>query len=219
MKSPKSADTYSELDEANKTAASTSQRPKGNMTWSQIVDFIGESNFNFIWEQPQISLLSGDDTPTGGRTTEKGCKLNNVTMESHVYLNKLLRKLYINLEEGSTGDENLEAERFPVSNLSQALSIITSSYGINTGGCLEEQEVFLIFHQYFCFSLHDAVTFSPQKLCSTSRQMFVVYQILHFLRDFQTIHLPVGGLSLNDFKIDECLYLVSSFRLLCNFSN
>lgn len=207
MKSPKNAETYFDLDEGNIT--NHNQKPKGNMTWPQILDFIGESNFNFIWEQPQISLLGNHDSESQIVKNNEGTSKSIATMEAHLYLNKLIRKLYINLGDGagrSRGDdgENIEVERFPVSGLSQALLIITKS--IETAEKVPT-ECFLLFHQYMDFSLHDAVTFSPQKLTSTSRQMFIVYQILNFLRDFQTTGLPLGGLSLDDFKIDESLYL------------
>jgi hypothetical protein len=91
------------------------------MTWPQIVDFIGESNFNYLWEQPQISHFGQKET-----ILTKGVNVGT-EFETNTYINKLLKNIYINLDEsesGNNGDENVvETERFPVSNLSQPLSV------------------------------------------------------------------------------------------------
>jgi len=212
VKSSKSASLFKPLQTPLKIPQQCSG---GRMTWPQIVDFIGESNFNYVWEQPQISLLSKEYSASS--SIEEGVKVrpSSVQMEECLYLDKLLKSIYINVEESvqktSEDGEETEVNRFPVSNLCQAMSIITiglsgSSSSRDSGGA-DISSFSLIFHPYIPYSLQDVINFSPQKLGSTARQMFVTYQLLQFLRDFQSVDLPLGDLNLENIRIDECLYL------------
>jgi len=186
------------------------------MTWPEVVDFIGQSNFDYVWEQPELCLLEESvihhNSATRNNKTQQQ-PFSGIQVEESMYLMKLMKNIYINLEgdnsssaekSSSRGEEEStkESERFPVSNLCQAVSIIQTSSGSSS-----QEDVFFVFHPFNPYSLHDAVTFSPQKLANTGKQMFVSYQILQFLRDFQTLELPLGNLTLKDFFIDEALYL------------
>lgn len=205
------------------------------MSWPQIIDFIGEANFNFLWEQPQIHLLpvTDDDDESGTSSCVNSCNVGSgyqasspdsfidpqtplVQLSSSAYMSKLLRYLYINLEETPEDDKSGPESRFPVSNLCQALSVVTVpsllvDQGTTSSVSSPDQSegiCHFVFHPYIPHSLQDMMTFSPQKvLVSNAKQMFVIYQILQFLRDFEAVKLPVGDLTLSDVRVDECLYV------------
>lgn len=206
------------------------------MSWPQIIDFIGEANFNYLWEQPQVNVLpttdDSDETSNSvsGSTVVSSCSMTGtpdyldpqtplVQLSASSYLSKLLRYLYINLEENSPEDDKSTVEsRFPISNLCQALSVVTApsllvdtpanSITPTSSPDQSEGSCHFVFHPYIPHSLQEMMTFSPHKvLVSNAKQMFVIYQILQFLRDFEAVKLPVGDLNLTDIRVDECLYV------------
>ncbi|ODM88202.1 WD repeat-containing protein 81 [Orchesella cincta] len=182
----------------------------GKMSWPQIIDFIGEVNFNYLWEQPQINLLPVPEDKYTSNDVYIDPQTPLVQMEESSYLSKLLRYLYINLEENPSDDDKSVGEsRFPISNLCQALSVVTvPSFLVDGSDQQTEGSCHFIFHPYITHSLQDMMTFSPQKvLVSNAKQMFVVYQLLQFLRDCEAVKIPVGELNLSDIRVDECLYV------------
>lgn len=167
------------------------------MTLSQTQEFIAESSFNFLWEQPLISFLPERIPSDTFRVdlANQGFQIAQTSESS--YFSKLVTHLY---RAENTQDGNMTGNRYSISNLSQALAIVKFSEG-------DKNDKYLIVYPFIPHSLHDAVTFSPNKLHSTGKQLFISYQILQFIQDMTKLNVPLGELTLSDFRTDESLYL------------
>ncbi|XP_032901786.1 WD repeat-containing protein 81 [Amblyraja radiata] len=72
---------------------------------------------------------------------------------------------------------------------------------------LETTEALYLVQQLPCYTLRDAVTFSPAKLAgSHAKVLFVLYQALQALRACHREGLAVGGLTLAHLALDEKLF-------------
>lgn len=206
------------------------------LTSLQLIDFVGESSFNFVWEQPSVSLLpcqGAEDSlrRNDGIFSNVSKYSDEVQTTEKNFVTKFIHHLYPNSSSTppnsvSNNDDlsnntyaGTKESKSAISGLSQPLSVIIvpekpprfqRGFGENDAE-KQSQPSHLVFCFHFSipYTLQECVRFSPQKLNTHLKYLFVAYQLLQFIRDCRDNNIPVRDISLSDFRTDECLHLTA----------
>ncbi|CAG7731131.1 unnamed protein product [Allacma fusca] len=215
VKVSSSVKCFQDFNTSLRTRAIHSQ---GKLTWPQLVDFIGESNFNFLWEQPQLSLQAeqtNSNIDGCGNSKKKMEILEEVRTTEKNYLSNLMNHVYPNAPSlaavatspvTASQDQVRSEEKTSISSLSPALAILLLN-GTSPMSKSSDESYFFVLNAFVPFTLQDCVKFSPHKLNSHLKYLFILYQILQFISDLRDSNIPAWDLGLGDFRTDECLYL------------
>jgi len=198
-------------------------------TWSQMVDFIGESNFNYVWEQPEISLLGSFlhtqttayhsalsfvllciflncnfllDLPVLDNTITAA---DVVELSEDAYFKELLEILYVNHKSSMSTNppEGTIASTSTEEPLRFSIANLAQPLSI-----VRTDNLVILLNLYTEHTLQDCVNFSPHKLSlSNVKQLFILYQLLQLTRDMESLHIPTGNITLSDIWTDESLFI------------
>ena len=87
----------------------------------------------------------------------------------------------------------------------------TTGCTLNSFRCyklLESKEAFFIIQPYYTYTLHDIITYSPAILQQNhAKSLFTIYQIIQTIYYHHLLGLPLGGINLHDFYVDDNLWV------------
>ncbi|XP_022246523.1 WD repeat-containing protein 81-like isoform X1 [Limulus polyphemus] len=174
-----------------------------NLTYSQLIHYVMETNYRNTWKEAS--------TRYQGIEQQKQLKIAEYESYNQA-VQDAIQKLY-GCPIVRTGSSFQDTD-FETSHLENC-SVQTSS---ENGNChpnivsalcaVESEACFCIIQRHNAFSLQDCVRFSPAVLgSSSSRCLFVVYQLLHVIRTLHDLGLHLGEITLADVGIKQNLWI------------
>ena len=173
----------------------TNIRHKHTIQILSVLHHVSETNFGNLWKEAYKRRMSKYD-----QDNERQSSTRLMSLEHDEAVLELLTRLYGEAPVIFHGCQDPRKIRQPVAvdggggggHVALALAIVCS-----------EDEI-TVLRPSRSFSLRHALTFSPYFLGdSTSKHLFVTYQILHAMREVHSLGLSVGDITTSDISVDH----------------
>ncbi|XP_046448529.1 WD repeat-containing protein 81-like isoform X2 [Daphnia pulex] len=163
-----------------------------DLTYSQYLHYVSQTNFKNLWKESQKKF------PEAYRpfALNRGRRSNPKNASWQESLSSLLARVFscpiISLESGSV-----------LHPTSQSPSCVLQAFGV-----FECSSNFFVITEHIPHSVHQCLSLSPSLLSSNSvKPMFLLFQMLHAVKEMQDRSLFVEGVSWQHFFINESLSL------------
>uniref|UniRef100_A0A1B6CYW9 BEACH domain-containing protein n=2 Tax=Clastoptera arizonana TaxID=38151 RepID=A0A1B6CYW9_9HEMI len=174
-------------------------KPEATLSYSQIMHYVGQTNYKNIWKEMYRKYLSGS-MPVYEQKVHNNSKiqLSDCTTVLREVISRTFSCPVISID-GSTPQIEVEP-RFQTHPNLLPCSIV-----------LETDQYFLLLHcqeNSTMYSLQDCVNYSPSVLAgSYAKPLFIIYQLLRLMRHLHDYGLALGDITLSDILISQDLWI------------
>lgn len=161
-----------------------------DLSYFQLMHYVSETNYRNLWKDAWKKYSLSEHN-----IKKRNKELQNYNEVIEEIINRLYQCPIIRISENSTSASS-SSSGSRIDNLLQAVCAVEAS------------NYYYLIQYHQDHTLHDCVTFSPAILeSSTTRCLFLIYQLLHVLRSVHNKGLYLGVLTLYDIKINQKLWI------------
>lgn len=180
------------------------------LNYSQLLNQIGNLNFKNLWEEGYNTYEEAHSKFLKPSEFTRSQTLNSLLLPYDVFLKKVIQMTFrcpvisLNIEYSSV---STEPQMEGLSNVLTALCAIETT-----------SHIFVIFYPPpMETTLYDCITFSPAVLRNSyNKPLFLIYQLLHLVKNLHEMGVFVGNIRLQDIFMKENLWLECIPRIECN---